>query len=86
MVARWHTHRLPSVQGGETDSLAVMDAGGGNRITLATIGPSAPPCVGGRRGMVADGKAIVFPKSPGCELFIVAADGTSRPRGSLFRS
>ena len=63
-------------QGG-ADSLALMDAGGGNRTTLATTGPSGPGCVGGDAAWSPDGKAIVFPKKPRCELFIVAADGSS---------
>ncbi len=74
-------------QGG-VDLLALMDAGGGNRTTLDTIGPTGQDCVFTTTAYAGsaiwdaawspDGKAIVFPRSPGCDLFIVAADGSSR--------
>lgn len=67
-------------QGGK-DSLVVMDAGGGNAITLATTASSAAYCARGGPTWSPDGTNLIFPANPLCEsrfdLFIVPADGSS---------
>jgi hypothetical protein len=66
------------------DSVAVMDAGGGNRTLLATGGQTVEDCV--RRGPAAwspDGTILIYATTTVCsdgapfDLFVVAADGSS---------
>ena len=76
--------RRPSSDLGQNDgvSVAVMDAGGGHRTTLATTSGDSQACI--PHGLAAwspDGTTIIFPISPTCDdrsdLFSVAADGSS---------
>jgi len=64
-----------------SDSLVVMDAGGGNRTTLATYRSSGKDCARGGIAWSPDGSSLVFPVSSACDsrfdLFIVAADGSA---------
>ena len=64
-----------------TDSIVVMDAGGGNSTTLATTPATASYCARGDLTWSPDGTSLIFPTSPVCdmtfELFIVPADGSS---------
>lgn len=70
-----------------TESIIVMDPGGGTMTTLATTPASAPSCVRGNLAWSPTGTSLVFPTSPVCdsryELFIVAADGSSPATGLL---
>jgi hypothetical protein len=69
----------------ESDAIAVMDAGGGNHMTLATTGHTAQDCVPeGGLGLTAwspDGTSLIYPTSAACDgrydLFIVPTDGSS---------
>ena len=68
----------------DVDSIAVMDAAGGNRRTLATTGLTAPDCVpqhGSELAWSPDGTALIYPTSATCDgpydLFIVATDASS---------
>ena len=67
-----------------SDSVEVMDAGGGNRMTLATNAYAQDGCVDWR-GLAwsPDGTSIIFPTRDGCagayDLAIVAADGSAPP-------
>ncbi len=74
------------VYGGGTDSIVVMDAGGGNSTTLATTAVTASFCPRGDLTWSPDGTSLIFPTSPVCdgrfELFIVPTDG-SLPATSL---
>ena len=64
-----------------TDSVVVMDAGGGNSTTLATTPASASYCARGDLTWSPDGTSLIFQTSPECDvrfdLFIVPTDGTS---------
>ncbi len=65
------------------DSLVVMDAGGGDPITLATNSQASQDCAGYyfRPAWAPDGSSLIFPTRDGCsggfDLNIVAADGSS---------
>jgi Tol biopolymer transport system component len=69
---------------GEIDAVAVavMDAGGGHRATLATTSADSQACIPyGLAAWSPDGKTLIFPISPNCDdrsdLLIVSADGSS---------
>ena len=65
------------------DSIVVMDAGGGDPITLATSGPMFDVACTERWNLAwsRDGSSLIFPTSSACQnrydLFIVKADGSS---------
>jgi Tol biopolymer transport system component len=65
------------------DSLVVMDAGGGDRITLATDPQAGPDCSGYfyRPVWAPDGSSLLFPTRDGCDggfdLATVPADGSA---------
>jgi Tol biopolymer transport system component len=69
----------------ESDSITVMDAGGGNRTTLAMTAHTRQDCVPeGGLGLTAwspDGTSFIYPTSAACDgrydLFIVPTDGSS---------
>jgi Tol biopolymer transport system component len=66
-----------------TDSLVVMDAGGGNPVTLAASPANSQDCLLGHWTVAwsPDGQSLVFPTRENCmgsfDLNIVAADGSS---------
>jgi TolB protein len=65
-----------------TDSIVVMDADGGNRLTLASSEQTNQDCLKvSRLTWAPDGKALIFPTRSSCaapyELMIVATDGSS---------
>jgi Tol biopolymer transport system component len=66
---------------GGTDSIVVMDGGGGNATTLATTPASGWHCARGDLRWSPDGTSLVFQTSPVCDmtfdLFIVPTDGSS---------
>jgi Tol biopolymer transport system component len=68
------------LEGGK-DSVVVMDAGGGQVMTLASSAATASYCPRGGLTWSPDGKSLIFPTSPVCdgrfELFIVSTDGSS---------
>jgi Tol biopolymer transport system component len=64
------------------DSLVVMDAGGGERTTLATYDPPQGDCDSWSTWSLTwspDGTTLIFPTAEGCsfDLSIVAADGSA---------
>ena len=63
---------------GGTDSIVVMDAGGGNSTTLATTPAIGSYCARGDLTWSPDGTSLIFQTSPVCDmtfdLFIVAMD------------
>jgi TolB protein len=66
-----------------TESLVVMDAGGGNRATLVTTDAPNEYCLGtSQAAWSPDATSIVVPTSEGCDsrydVVIVAADGSSQ--------
>jgi Tol biopolymer transport system component len=69
-----------------TVSISVMDAGGGDRRTLAETSSPAARCVPFGIAWSPDGTTLVYPVSSECDkqfdLFVVAADGSS-PAGRL---
>jgi Tol biopolymer transport system component len=64
-----------------SDSIVVVDAGGGNRTTLATNSSSASYCTRGGLAWSPDGSSLIFRVSSVCDLrfdlFIVATDGSA---------
>ncbi len=66
---------------GGTDSVVVMDAGGGSTTTLASSPASVLYCPRGGLTWSPDGQSLIFPTIPMCdgrfELFIVSTDGSS---------
>jgi len=66
---------------GGTDSIVVVDAGGGHPATLATTPASQSYCARGGFAWSPDGKSLIFPANVLCDsaidLFIVATDGSS---------
>jgi Tol biopolymer transport system component len=70
-----------------SESLVVMDAGGGNRTTLASSNSAGSYCNRGAIAWSPDGSSLVFPVMAVCDsrfdLFIVAADGSTPARKLL---
>ena len=66
---------------GGTDSIVVMDAGGGNSTTLAATPASASYCARGDLTWSPNGMGLIFQTSPVCDmtfdLFIAPTDGSS---------
>jgi TolB protein len=64
-----------------TDSIVVIDAGGGHPTTLATSRASQEDCIRGVLAWSPNGKSLIFPTDPFCDsqadLLIVATDGSS---------
>jgi TolB protein len=74
-----------------TDSIVVMDADGGNRVTLASSQQSSQDCLKvSSLAWAPDGSSLVFPTRAGCvgpfDLQIVATDGTRGPMPLLTES
>ena len=64
-----------------SESVIVIDAGGGNQRTLATYDAFGFYCARGGLAWSPDATTLIFPTSPACdvgnELFVVATDGSS---------
>jgi Tol biopolymer transport system component len=67
-----------------TESVVVMDADGGNRVTLASSQQLNQDCLqNAYLAWAPDGESLVFPTRSSCgpyDLMIVATDGTEEPR------
>ena len=84
VVARWHAHRLPQLPRGDSDSVEVIDAGGGNRTTLWTSGAGRDVLCAEHDDIAwsPDGQTVVFAAHEACpgqpDLFVVPADGSAQ--------